>query len=64
MKISVKKAIEVLEDMIAWEEPGDSPEEYQAMKLGIEALRRIEELRGKGYQETEVGVSSEREAGK
>lgn len=39
------KAIEILEDIIHYVEPGDPPEEHQAAQLGIEALKRIEYCR-------------------
>ncbi len=43
MKIS--KAITVLEDIIHCVKPGDPPEEHQAVKLGIDALKRLYTIR-------------------
>lgn len=39
------KAIDVLEDIIRLVEPSDPPEEHEAIKLGIEALQSIRDLR-------------------
>jgi len=37
----IDKAIKVLEDILHYVEPGDSPEEHRAIELGIEALKRV-----------------------
>jgi len=37
--MKLEKAIEILEDIIHYVEPGDPPEEHNAIKLGIEALK-------------------------
>lgn len=39
------KAIEILKDIIHYVEPGDPPEEHQAIKLGIEALKALDDCR-------------------
>lgn len=39
--MNIPKAIEILEDILRHVEPGDPPEEHQAVQLGIEALKVI-----------------------
>ena len=46
--ITIKKAISVLPDILDYVRHGESPEEHHAIKLGIEALKHIDELR-KGF---------------
>lgn len=41
-----KKAIEILTDMIAGTEAFDDPDVPKAIRLGIEALKRIKKSRG------------------
>ena len=43
--MKVSKAIEILEDILRHVEPGDPPDEHDAVKLGIEALKRAKEMR-------------------
>ncbi|MBA7531605.1 hypothetical protein ES705_23818 [subsurface metagenome] len=43
--ITIKKAIAVLTDILDYVKPGDPPEEHYAIKLGIEALKRLGEYR-------------------
>ncbi len=50
--MKLEKAIEILEDIIHYVEPGDPPEEHQAVKLGIEALKRINHARHHPYTTT------------
>jgi len=50
--MTLKEAIEVLRDIVTYVKPGDPPEEHDALKLGIEALKRIQHLRG--YSMTQV----------
>ena len=38
--MKVTKAIEILEDILRYVKPGDPPDEHDAIKLGIEALKR------------------------
>ena len=39
------KAVEVLDDILHYVSPGDPPDEHDALKLGIEALKRINQYR-------------------
>ncbi|MCK5016426.1 MAG: hypothetical protein KAS32_05065 [Candidatus Peribacteraceae bacterium] len=39
--MKLEKAIEVLTDILTNVEPGDPPEEHDALKLSIEALKAI-----------------------
>jgi len=41
--MNLPKAIEILEDIILYVQPGDPPEEHDAINLGIEALKRVQE---------------------
>ena len=38
----IDRAIEVLEGILSFVEPGDPADEHQAIGLGIEALKRVE----------------------
>uniref|UniRef100_A0A6M3LV09 Uncharacterized protein n=1 Tax=viral metagenome TaxID=1070528 RepID=A0A6M3LV09_9ZZZZ len=42
--MKIKKAIEIIQDIIAFVEPGDPPEEHDALKLSIAALARCQAL--------------------
>jgi len=44
-KLTLSKAIEILEDILHHVRPGDPPDEHDAIKLGVEALKTIRELR-------------------
>lgn len=37
--MKIEKAIEVLEDILRQVKPGDPPDEHDAVKLGVEALK-------------------------
>ena len=39
--MKLAKAIEVLEDILRYVEPGDPPDEHDAVKLGIEAMKDV-----------------------
>lgn len=39
--MKIDKAIEILNDILRYVKPGDPPEEHEAMKLGVEALKRL-----------------------
>lgn len=39
------KAIEILNDILRYVKPGDPPDEHNAVRLGIQALARIEHCR-------------------
>ena len=39
--MKIDKAIEALNDILTFVHPGDPPEEHEAIKLGIEALKHI-----------------------
>ena len=39
--MNIPKAIEILEDIIHYVDPGDPRKEHDAVKLGIEALKRL-----------------------
>ena len=41
--MTIDKAIEILTDICNFVEPADPPEEHNALKLGIEALKRHQE---------------------
>ncbi len=41
--MKIVKAIEILEDILQEVEPGNPPEEHDAIKLGIEAMKRVSE---------------------
>ena len=43
--MKIDEAVEIFEDIIHYVEAGDSPEEYQAIQLAIEALKRIQTYR-------------------
>ncbi len=43
--MKLDKAIEVLEEILAYVRPGDPPEEHDATRLGIQALKRIKKGR-------------------
>ena len=43
--MTIEEAIKILEDILNFVKPGDPPEEHDAVKLGIEALKRLQEHR-------------------
>ena len=43
--MTLEKAIEILTDILRCVKPGDPPDEHDAIKLGIEALKRLQEHR-------------------
>ncbi len=43
--MTIDKAIEILTDILRCVEPADPPDEHDAVKLGIEALREVKESR-------------------
>jgi len=43
--MTIPKAIEILKDILKYVEPGDPPEEHDAIKLGIGALKDIKYFR-------------------
>lgn len=43
--MNLSKAIGVLTDICRFVKPGDPPDEHNAIRLGIEALRRVEDMR-------------------
>lgn len=43
--MTIDEAIKVLNDICNFVEPGDPPEEHQALKLGIEALKTLPKYR-------------------
>ena len=47
--MNLPAAIETLEDILTFVRPGDPPEEHEAIKLGIEALRRVQLARNKHF---------------
>ncbi len=46
--MTIDKAIETFEGILRFVEPGDPPEEHEALKLGIEALKAWQESRRTG----------------
>jgi len=40
--MTLEKAIEILEDILRCVKPGDPPDEHDAIRLGIEALKRFQ----------------------
>lgn len=44
MSMTIDEATKVLKDILTNVEPGDPPEEHDAIKLGIEALKRCKWL--------------------
>ncbi len=47
--MTIDKAIEILEDILTCVKLGDPPEEHESIRLGIEALKRIEAGRVAGH---------------
>lgn len=45
MSLTINEAIEILKDVLNFVKPGDPPEEHDAIKLGIEALKALQESR-------------------
>ncbi|GAH34507.1 unnamed protein product [marine sediment metagenome] len=43
--MTLEKAIEILTDILQYVKPGDPPDEHDAIKLGIEALKRVKKYR-------------------
>lgn len=43
--MTIDKAIEILKDILRYVKPGDPPDEHDAIKLGIEALKELKESR-------------------
>lgn len=43
--MTIDKAIEILEDILRFIEPGDSPDEHDACKMGIAALKQLQQVR-------------------
>jgi len=43
--MTLKKAIEILQDILKFVKPGDPPDEHDAIKLGVEALKQIQRYR-------------------
>jgi len=43
--MKLDKAIEILTDILRFVKPGDPPDEHDAVKLGIEALKGIKKVR-------------------
>ncbi len=43
--MKIRKAVGVLTDILTFVKPGDPPEEHEAIKLSIEALLRVEDMR-------------------
>lgn len=43
--MTLDKAIEILTDILAHVEPGDPPEEHDAISLGSEALKAVRKMR-------------------
>lgn len=44
-RVTITEAKGIMEDILTFVRSGDPPEEHQALRLGIEGLQRIEELR-------------------
>ena len=53
--MTIDEAIKVLKDILTNVEPGDPPEEHDAIRLGIEALKRVSAMR-KGYRDRETDL--------
>jgi len=47
--MKVEKAIEVLGEILRFVKPADPPEEHDAIRLGIHALKRIQRGRNSGH---------------
>ncbi len=47
----IQKAIEILQNILTYVKPGDPPEEHDAIKLGIEALKRVRD-----YKKAHIGL--------
>ena len=59
--MEIPKAIEILNDILRFVKPGDPPDEHDALKLGIEALKRIESCRVGDAANVELPLSGETE---
>jgi len=59
--MTIDEAIEILGDIIRFVKPADPPYEHDALKLGIEALRRIQKLRGYSMTQVDTKLSGETE---
>ena len=57
--MKIEKAIEILTELSAPGSPDLVLDDFDAIKLGIEALQRLQELRYKGYPETQVRLPGE-----
>ncbi len=53
--MTIDEAIKVLKDILTNVEPGDPPEEHDAIRLGIEALKQVSAMR-KGYRDRETDL--------
>ena len=61
MSITIAKAIEILAIYDSEKVVTSLPEFHDAVALGVEALQRLQELRYKGYAETQVRLPGETE---
>ncbi len=59
--MTLEKAIEILTDILHYVKPGDPPDEHDAVKLGIEALRRVRTLRAEPHLSAAYPLPSEDE---
>ena len=57
--MKITKAIEILNDILQHVEPGDPPEEHDAVKLGVEALKRHRNRDYLTYNEVHQGLPEE-----
>ena len=47
--MTIDKAIEILQDILRYVKPGDPPDEHDALKLSIEALKAVKSARANNY---------------
>jgi len=59
--MNLPAAIETLEDILTFVRPGDPPEEHEAIKLGIEALKCVKEIRHHPFPESVLQLPGETE---
>ena len=57
--MKVSKAIEILEDILKYVRPEDPPDEHDAVKLGIETLKRHRNRDYLTYNEVHQGLPGE-----
>lgn len=44
--MTLEKAIEIIQDILRLVEPGDPPDEHDALKISMEAVKEVKHLRG------------------